>query len=425
MPHSRTTKTLSTKLGKHNPGSLDPAGCKGVSNRLFRVPGASSPTKVNDSKCRKSSINIDRSTKTSLQGGYPLSFTHQSRTRVFKHLIPCTENLKPLNRNIPYEHFKMEGIHMLKDLLKKGDYLVKIDLKDAYLTVPIWHKHQKYLRFLCKDNMWEFVCLPFGLASAPRVFTKLLKPVVAVLRQMGLRIIIYLDRYPDYVQIVRPSIDTCIDCTESFRGPRVCSKLRKVLSRTIPNNRVSWFRNKFTNPNNSPPKRQNQKDKEEVSRSTRQSKHISSRIIKIPGAPNFFHLGNFSGPSPLSQSSVCQEPGVETVSVLRNYCTSQSAGSTRDSMVEGPSNCLEWASHSETAHPTDDRDECFNQGLGCPLPGYKHREALVSRGSRAPHKLSRGPSWFFCIKDFCKRNGEGTHSSTFGQCFSSELHQHY
>ena len=41
--------------------------------------------------------------------------------------------------------------------------------------------------------MWEFACLPFGLASAPRVFTKLLNPVVAVLRQMGLRIIIYLD----------------------------------------------------------------------------------------------------------------------------------------------------------------------------------------------------------------------------------------
>ena len=145
-------------------------------------------------------------------------------------------------------------------------------------------------------------------------------------------------RYPDYVQIIGPGIDTCINSTESFRGPRVCSKLRKVLFRTIPNNRVSWFRNKFTNPNNSPPKRQNQKDKEEVSRSTRQSKHISSRIIKIPGAPNFFHSGNFSGPSPLSQPSVCQEPGVETVSVLRNYCTSQSSGSTRDSMVEGPSN---------------------------------------------------------------------------------------
>ena len=46
-------------------------------------------------------------------------------------------NLKPLNGLIPYERFKMESIHMLKDLLRKGDYMVKIDLKDAYLTVLV------------------------------------------------------------------------------------------------------------------------------------------------------------------------------------------------------------------------------------------------------------------------------------------------
>ena len=102
-------------------------------------------------------------------------------------------NLKPLNQYIRYEHFKMEGIHMLRDLLKLGYWLVKIDLKDAYLTVPIWINYQKYLRFLWKDNMLEFACLPFGLASAPRVFTKLMKPVVALLRQQGIRLIIYLD----------------------------------------------------------------------------------------------------------------------------------------------------------------------------------------------------------------------------------------
>ena len=71
-------------------------------------------------------------------------------------------NLKPLNCSIPYEHFKMESIQMLKDLLKKGDYMVKIDLKGAYLTVPIWQNHQKYLRFLWRDSLLEFACLPFG-----------------------------------------------------------------------------------------------------------------------------------------------------------------------------------------------------------------------------------------------------------------------
>jgi len=102
-------------------------------------------------------------------------------------------NLKPLNQFIPYEHFKMESILMLKDLITKGDYMIKIDLKNAYLTVPVGESHQKFLRFRWRDTLLEFSCLPFGLASAPRVFTKLLKPVWSVLRQRGVRLIAYLD----------------------------------------------------------------------------------------------------------------------------------------------------------------------------------------------------------------------------------------
>ena len=41
--------------------------------------------------------------------------------------------------------------------------------------------------------MCEFACLPFGLASTLRVFTKLMKPVVGLLRQLGIRLMIYLD----------------------------------------------------------------------------------------------------------------------------------------------------------------------------------------------------------------------------------------
>ena len=37
------------------------------------------------------------------------------------------------------------------------------------------------------------MCLPFGLCSAPRVFTKLLKPVLARLRCQGMQVIVYLN----------------------------------------------------------------------------------------------------------------------------------------------------------------------------------------------------------------------------------------
>ena len=46
-------------------------------------------------------------------------------------------NLKKLNRYIPYKHFKMEGLFLLKEIIQKNDYMCKIDLKDAYFAVPL------------------------------------------------------------------------------------------------------------------------------------------------------------------------------------------------------------------------------------------------------------------------------------------------
>ena len=45
-------------------------------------------------------------------------------------------NLKALNQFVHPEHFKMEGIHTLRYLLRPVDWLRKIDLKDANLVIP-------------------------------------------------------------------------------------------------------------------------------------------------------------------------------------------------------------------------------------------------------------------------------------------------
>ena len=102
-------------------------------------------------------------------------------------------NLKALNRFLPKEKFKMEGLHTARSLLRKGDYMMKLDLKDAYYAVPIHPESRKYLRFQFKGTTYEFRCLPFGLSLAPRVFTRILRPIVAKLRSEGIRTVIYLD----------------------------------------------------------------------------------------------------------------------------------------------------------------------------------------------------------------------------------------
>ena len=102
-------------------------------------------------------------------------------------------NIKKINRLVRYHHFKMEGIHALSDILRKGDFMVKIDLKDAFFLIELAEKDRKFMRFQWNGKLYEFRGAPMGLASVPRTFTKLLKPVVALLRSLGMRIIIYLD----------------------------------------------------------------------------------------------------------------------------------------------------------------------------------------------------------------------------------------
>ena len=41
--------------------------------------------------------------------------------------------------------------------------------------------------------MYRFVVLPFGLSSAPYVFTKMMRPLVRLWRSKGLKAVVYLD----------------------------------------------------------------------------------------------------------------------------------------------------------------------------------------------------------------------------------------
>ena len=102
-------------------------------------------------------------------------------------------NLRKLNEYVRYDHFKQETFRVVIDLIQKNDYMTSVDLKDAYFSVPIHISCQKYLKFTWRSILYSFRCLPFGLKSAPYVFTKLLKPVYAMFRQRNIRCSYYID----------------------------------------------------------------------------------------------------------------------------------------------------------------------------------------------------------------------------------------
>ena len=118
------------------------------------------------------------------------SKTHAS---LHKKLILCKRNSKfAVSRKVKNLYRKLENSDLL-NILKKGDNMCKLDLKEAYFSVPLNPASRKFARFLWSRKLHEFLCLCFGLGPVPRIFTKLLKIQVSVLRCLNILIIVYMD----------------------------------------------------------------------------------------------------------------------------------------------------------------------------------------------------------------------------------------
>ena len=94
-------------------------------------------------------------------------------------------NLVHLNKFIQYHHFKMDTIETVMNLMRLNCFMASIDLTNAYFSIPWAEEHRCLLRFVWLDKLYQFTVFPNGLSSAPRIFTKILKPVYAHLRQLG------------------------------------------------------------------------------------------------------------------------------------------------------------------------------------------------------------------------------------------------
>ncbi len=87
----------------------------------------------------------------------------------------------------------MEGLLVVRSLTQSNDYMMKLDLKDAYYTVAVHPEYRRFLRFVFNGKTFEFQCLSFGLKSAPRAFTRLMTLTITHIRSLGIRVVIYLD----------------------------------------------------------------------------------------------------------------------------------------------------------------------------------------------------------------------------------------
>ena len=105
--------------------------------------------------------------------------------------------------SFPYVHDKLCSKLRRKRRLRVQDRSAGC----VYFHVPIHPSSRKYLRFAFENKVYQFRVLPFGLNTAPQVFTCLGHTVTAYLHRQGVSVIPYLDdwlvHHPDRQILLR------------------------------------------------------------------------------------------------------------------------------------------------------------------------------------------------------------------------------
>ena len=126
---------------------------------------------------------------TQSPGFYSRLFLVQKASGSWRPII----DLSTLNDYITSSHFHMETPQSVLRSIRPGDWMISLDLQDAYLQVPVHHDSRRYLRFVVAGKSYQFRVLCFGLTTAPQVFTRIMAPVSAILHKYGVRMLRYLD----------------------------------------------------------------------------------------------------------------------------------------------------------------------------------------------------------------------------------------
>ena len=111
-----------------------------------------------------------------------------------------------LNRHLSVPTFKMETAEIIRNTICKGELVVTIDLTDTYFHIPIHEKSQHLLRFHVAGKTYQFRALPYGIATAPLEFTRVVKEVKLMLQNRGIQVHQYLDDWLFHA----PSEEICL-----------------------------------------------------------------------------------------------------------------------------------------------------------------------------------------------------------------------
>lgn len=157
-------------------GPLDPKACSGVVVSSLGVVPKSTPGKF------RVIVDLSRPPNLSVNDNLHREWTHTSYSSV-------------------------DDAALLMHALGTGTLMAKLDIREAYRIIPIHPEERCFLGVLWDNKLYIDCQLPFGLASAPAIFSALAEALHWVLHQRGVRALVhYLD---DFLLLGAPGSSEC------------------------------------------------------------------------------------------------------------------------------------------------------------------------------------------------------------------------
>ena len=170
------------------------------------------------------------------RGSFFKSF--RSKEEIWENAI--NRRLSKVKSAFRCQHFQMETLKMKKELITPKFYFASVVLKDAYLYIEIADDGSRDLPcFRWETKMYRIKSLMFGLNLVPRVFTKLLRPVMSELRKRNIILLIYVDD----ILIIGSTLDSAkwaVTCTLHFLL-NICFLINWEKSVLSPRQSIEWL----------------------------------------------------------------------------------------------------------------------------------------------------------------------------------------
>jgi hypothetical protein len=119
-------------------------------------------------------------------------------------------DFRKLNKITIFDPEPMPNPDQLFSKLTSSKFFSKVDLTKGYWQIPLSEESKNLTAFLTPESQYRFKYMPFGLVTAPAVFTRMMRKLLSgqanVINYID-DILVYTENWPEHVKVLQQVLD--------------------------------------------------------------------------------------------------------------------------------------------------------------------------------------------------------------------------